>query len=554
MVNVLLIEPNITVRACMRRTLSILGARVQELDALPESLVAPQKESVEPPALVVIDCSRPSQRYWNSIIKLLDDAEGQVPVLPVSVRPQTLPTHLVARPEVGVPLLKPFSPRQLCFAAFMLQPSLRPEGGEPPFPRLNEPSTGLVDDSFFESNVDSGVHLRIPIDEQTPGSQAEMELLDDRSASWSGAMGSNEDSLHPGTTQSVDRVFIDDADILDFGEFDEMVTDLASAEAIVASDNDILAISDSEPIPQWVTVLTDIMPVLQREGRPEARVRLIAATLAAAGVLEHPHWRRPEVAGPAADQMEVLEQSRGFAGDMEWMGPLALLASLRRQQASGIIDFDTGMHHARLVFSGDLLLSLYLDARPPSRQLGQLLVSAGALDEAALLTALRDINAEPVRLPLGLALVRRGVISAEILQEALRAQVMGDLTDLFARSSGTFTFRHRPQDPLLHSPLALNMPLTRLCLDVLANQGAASRTPGTADTLLVPDISARRLLTPGTLTAPESDILDSLLIGLPADEVLERATHYASGHAAEIIGRLLAVGLIQALPAGGGGR
>ncbi len=130
--NVLVVDENATVRACVKRTFEALGIQVEERHRWTAEELQSDPSRPGFPALIVLDVSRGHAPLWERLHGALH--HGQYPpLLLVSVLPDEVPTPLCALPQVAPPLRKPFTPWELCAAAFALVPSLQPQEDKTPF-------------------------------------------------------------------------------------------------------------------------------------------------------------------------------------------------------------------------------------------------------------------------------------------------------------------------------------------------------------------------------------------------------------------------------------
>ena len=129
---------------------------------------------------------------------------------------------------------------------------------------------------------------------------------------------------------------------------------------------------------------------------------------------------------------------------------------------------------------------------PGTKRLGELLVEAGAIDEATLQTALRQQDAVHPRRSLGQVLVEMKVVEAETIYRAIEQQIERTVYELVTWSQGTFHFAlddAKPIDDIAlvpgGMPRNLNLDTQMVLLDALrifdernrAGQGNGTPTP-----------------------------------------------------------------------------
>ncbi len=563
-VRVLLIDDNGTVRRCMRKTLEVLGAQVAELAALPEGWNASADAfGGYPPELAIVDLSRAGESTWRRLRACLDAARGGVPVIPISTRHGSLSPEFAERPEIAPVLPKPFTPRQLCFAAFMAQPRLRPLGGEPPFPRRGvdlEGQGGLTPFDPDEAHLDPR-----RLGRATTPHMAARGASSIRDGGWdvspgvAAPGGSIFDVLSRPSDPSQDANAVDSVDILGMEEFEDLQL-IGGAEAmsnrhevfgvdaveegVAGEELEIIEVVEAEPIPSWIQMLVGVWPVISREGWGEVRARLVTASLTAEGVVNEAYWQGPEVAQGAADHIEVLGQSRGIQGDLAWMSAPKVLRLIRSRGGRGILEVEDASRAMRLSVHGDRLLGVEPRQRRHELMIGQLLIGMGILDQEFLDEVLA-LQAQEGTRTLGRLLIDEEVVTEEDINAALYLQAEGYMTDVLGMDSGHFSFRSFPTSGQVKAQQG--HALSRLTLDILARSPSMSPLELGQGAAIVPNIAMRYRVEERSLKAGEREAMEIIGLGGPARDVLGRLGRLRAteGPPEALAARLCQVGLID---------
>ena len=148
----------------------------------------------------------------------------------------------------------------------------------------------------------------------------------------------------------------------------------------------------------------------------------------------------------------------------------------------GDIKAEIAFHQGRIVNA----------SAPGTKRLGELLVEAGAIDDATLETALRQQDAVHPRRSLGQVLVEMKAVEAEAIYRAVEQQIERTVYELVTWSQGTFHFALddlKPIDDIAvvpgGMPRNLNLDTQMVLLDALrifdernrAGQGNGTPTP-----------------------------------------------------------------------------
>lgn len=156
---------------------------------------------------------------------------------------------------------------------------------------------------------------------------------------------------------------------------------------------------------------------------------------------------------------------------------------------------EIGFHHGRIIRA--------LGAS--SKRLGELLIEQGAIDQAALDSALQLQKATHPRQSLGQILVEKGAIKADVIYNVLEQQIQGTVRDLVTWEQGTFEFaldEVRPSDDIGIYPgdiVNLRIDTQMVLLDALRlfderNRGLKAAPPSATPT---PAAGTPRLQEPG---------------------------------------------------------
>jgi DNA-binding NarL/FixJ family response regulator len=104
---------------------------------------------------------------------------------------------------------------------------------------------------------------------------------------------------------------------------------------------------------------------------------------------------------------------------------------------SGTLTVNDGNEEGFIGFERGRIVSAW---NPRSRRLGELLVAAGAIDEATLLRGLEAQNTERPRRNIGQVLVRVGGTTPEAIRDVMTAEIERVVGEILSWKSGTFDF------------------------------------------------------------------------------------------------------------------
>lgn len=572
-VRTLIIDENATSRRCARQALEALGASVAEQAFLEDGPLRAE--------LVLLNVSRYDDQDWDRLRRGLEQAAGQLSVVPLVMDPGAVPADLRERPEVAQGLERPFTPRQLCFAAFMAQPRLRPAEGEPPFPRMVSPDEAAVDISFEDpSFAEAGPQEMtqampsLPRPQEPPPAPGGF-----RDADWDvGAEGTNVE-LAPvlgsvfdaapavvwedvaDTTRALDAMSeeieeIEDLEPLAVDSMDIVAQDRAQIrvqrihtgelEIISSQDMEILEVEELEVVPGWATTLAELDLVLSRVPRVGDRARLLASLAPVAGLDAGSGWDAPEVAAQAAAELEALQDQRGWRADLEAMPLWEVLRHVRRRGLHAALTVSAADQLWVMVVEGDALVGVEAEPALPHTDVIEILLEFGSLDAAAWeqQRALRE--AEPAAQ--SAALVEQGLVSREDLRDATWIRASRLLATLCGVTQGTLwgqllsgPAQHRGTAPPRVSHLLLEGARDQeLHLPQVALQG---------ESFLVRDNLALHQVGESALQESELAVLRVAQFGRSLAEVRAamEAASLDSGDLEQVVARLAAVGLVDVL-------
>ena len=126
-----------------------------------------------------------------------------------------------------------------------------------------------------------------------------------------------------------------------------------------------------------------------------------------------------------------------FRGMIEDVAVADVMQLIRLGGHSGTLTVNNRSEDGFIGFERGRIVSAW---NPRSRRVGELLVSAGAIDEGTLVRALELQNAERPRRSLGQILVRMGSTTSEAIRDVMAAEIERVVSEIFAWKSGTFEF------------------------------------------------------------------------------------------------------------------
>ena len=127
----------------------------------------------------------------------------------------------------------------------------------------------------------------------------------------------------------------------------------------------------------------------------------------------------------------------GFQGMIEDVAVADVMQLIRLGGHSGTLSVNNGSEEGFVGFERGRIVSAW---NPRSRRVGELLVSAGAIDDGTLAFALQSQTAERPRRSIGQILVRMGAITSEKICEVMGAEIERVLGEILAWRSGSFDF------------------------------------------------------------------------------------------------------------------
>jgi len=126
-----------------------------------------------------------------------------------------------------------------------------------------------------------------------------------------------------------------------------------------------------------------------------------------------------------------------FRGMIEDVAVADVMQLIRLGGHSGTLTVNNRSEDGFIGFERGRIVSAW---NPRSRRVGELLVSAGAIDEGTLVRALEFQNADRPRRTLGQILVRMGSTTSEAIRDVMAAEIERVVSEIFAWKSGTFEF------------------------------------------------------------------------------------------------------------------
>jgi hypothetical protein len=126
-----------------------------------------------------------------------------------------------------------------------------------------------------------------------------------------------------------------------------------------------------------------------------------------------------------------------FRGMIEDVAVADVMQLIRLGGHSGTLTVNDGNEEGFVGFERGRIVSAW---NPRSRRLGELLVAAGAVDEATLLRGLEAQNTERPRRNIGQVLVRTGGTTPEAIRDVMAAEIERVVGEILSWKSGTFDF------------------------------------------------------------------------------------------------------------------
>jgi hypothetical protein len=126
-----------------------------------------------------------------------------------------------------------------------------------------------------------------------------------------------------------------------------------------------------------------------------------------------------------------------FQGRVEDVAIADVMQLIRLGGHSGTLSLHSGEEEALIGFERGRLVSAW---SPRRLRLGELLVQARAIDEAALQQALEAQEAQRPRRTIGQILVRQGATTPEVIRQVVGQEIERVVKEVVAWSSGTFDF------------------------------------------------------------------------------------------------------------------
>lgn len=171
--------------------------------------------------------------------------------------------------------------------------------------------------------------------------------------------------------------------------------------------------------------------------------------------------------------------------------PLAeLLQWFSLSRKSGILLVSADARYVKLtVLRGHLANAVSND---PQRRIGQFLLSRGYIDESTLMEALNHQEGEPSGSLLGEILIRKGLMTLQALDSAIRERAQETVYDLFLLEDGSFLFDEETGIPD-------DFPDLNLSLDFLVLEGMRRKDDWRRFRELMPSPDIRLRAVPGTI-------------------------------------------------------
>ena len=126
-----------------------------------------------------------------------------------------------------------------------------------------------------------------------------------------------------------------------------------------------------------------------------------------------------------------------FQGLIEDVAVADVMQLIRLGGHSGTLTITCGKEDGIIGFERGRIVNAW---NPRSRRVGELLVSAGVVDEGILVSALATQNAERPRRTIGQILVRMGATTAEAIRDVMAKEIERVVGDILAWKTGTFDF------------------------------------------------------------------------------------------------------------------
>jgi hypothetical protein len=126
-----------------------------------------------------------------------------------------------------------------------------------------------------------------------------------------------------------------------------------------------------------------------------------------------------------------------FQGMIEDVAVADIMQLIRLGCHSGTLTVNNGQEEAFIGFEHGRIVSAW---SPRSRRLGELLVSAGAINGDTLNQALEQQNAERPRRSIGQVLVRLGATTPEAIRDIITHEIERVVIEIFSWKTGTFNF------------------------------------------------------------------------------------------------------------------
>jgi hypothetical protein len=126
-----------------------------------------------------------------------------------------------------------------------------------------------------------------------------------------------------------------------------------------------------------------------------------------------------------------------FQGMIEDVAVADIMQLIRLGAHSGTLTVTCGKEEGIIGFERGRIVNAW---NPRSRRVGELLVSAGLIDEGTLVSALANQNAERPRRTIGQILVRMGATTAEGIRDVMEKEIERVVGEVLACKAGAFDF------------------------------------------------------------------------------------------------------------------
>jgi len=126
-----------------------------------------------------------------------------------------------------------------------------------------------------------------------------------------------------------------------------------------------------------------------------------------------------------------------FQGLIEDVAVADVMQLIRLGGHSGTLTVSSGGEQGIMGFERGRIVNAW---NPRSRRVGELLVSAGLIDEDTLMTALSTQNAERPRRTIGQILVRMGATTADAIRDVMAREIERVVGEILVWKTGTFEF------------------------------------------------------------------------------------------------------------------